>query len=198
MKIYTKTGDKGETGLIGGKRVSKTSSRIIAYGSVDELNSHIGFAISLLSLRDRDLFEDVINLLVQVQKDLFVIGCDLADPRSPSEYPSEPQNKIPRVGKDMISHLENTIDKFEEQLSPITYFILPGGSAEASSIHISRSVARRAEIAAVRLSGTETINQNIIVYLNRLSDLLFVCGRLINSFLGVDDIAWKNESKQRG
>jgi cob(I)alamin adenosyltransferase len=195
MKIYTKTGDKGETGLIGGKRISKTSSRIIAYGSVDELNSHIGFAISLLSLKDKDLFDDIISLFVQVQNDLFVIGSDLADPRAPSEDSSQPQNKTPRVKKDMILHLENTIDKFEGRLTPIANFILPGGSAESSSIHIGRSVARRAEIAAINLSSTETINQNIIVYLNRLSDLLFVCGRLVNSCLGVGDIAWKNQSK---
>ena len=87
MKIYTKTGDNGETGLIGGKRVSKTSSRIIAYGLVDELNSHIGLVISLLRLRDKDLFGDIVNLLVSVQNELFVIGCDLADPRNPSEGP---------------------------------------------------------------------------------------------------------------
>lgn len=195
MKIYTKTGDNGETGLIGGKRVSKTSSRIIAYGLVDELNSHIGFVISLLRLRDMDLFGDIVNLLVSVQNELFVIGCDLADPRNPSEGPSDSQKKTPRVKKNMILHLENTIDKFETRLNPITYFILPGGSTESSSIHISRSVARRAEIAAIALSRNEIINPNIIVYLNRLSDLLFVCARLVNHCLGVEDVAWKDQPK---
>lgn len=193
MKIYTKTGDNGETGLIGGKRVSKTSSRIIAYGLVDELNSHIGLVISLLSLRDKDLFGDIVNLLISVQNELFVIGCDLADPRSPAELPSNSHKKTPRVEKNMILHLENTIDKFETKLTPITYFILPGGSAESSSIHISRSVARRAEIAAITLSRNEIINPNIIVYLNRLSDLLFVCARLVNHCLGVEDVAWKDQ-----
>lgn len=193
MKIYTKTGDNGETGLIGGKRVSKTSSRIIAYGLVDELNSHIGLVISLLSLRDKDLFGDIVNLLISVQNELFVIGCDLADPRNPSERPSDSQKKTPRVEKNMILQLENTIDKFETKLTPITYFILPGGSAESSSIHISRSVARRAEIAAITLSRNEIINPNIIVYLNRLSDLLFVCARLVNHCLGVEDVAWKDQ-----
>lgn len=193
MKIYTKTGDNGETGLIDGKRVSKTSLRIIAYGLVDELNSHIGLVISLLSLRDKDLFGDIVNLLISVQNELFVIGCDLADPRSPAELPSNSHKKTPRVEKNMILHLENTIDKFETKLTPITYFILPGGSAESSSIHISRSVARRAEIAAITLSRNEIINPNIIVYLNRLSDLLFVCARLVNHCLGVEDVAWKDQ-----
>jgi cob(I)alamin adenosyltransferase len=194
MKIYTRTGDKGETGLIGGKRVSKDNSRIFAYGSVDELNSHIGLAISLLSLKDKVLFRDVINLLTRVQNDLFIIGSDLADPRSLSETQTQNQHKTPRVTKNMISHLEDTIDKFEMQLTPIAFFILPGGSIESSSLHISRSIARRAEIATIALSKSETINLNIIVYLNRLSDLLFVCGRLVNKGLGVEDLAWTNPS----
>jgi len=194
MKIYTRTGDKGETGLIGGKRVSKDNSRIFAYGSVDELNSHIGLAISLLSLKDKVLFRDIINLLTRVQNDLFIIGSDLADPRSLSETQTQNQHKTPRVTKNMISHLEVTIDKFEMQLTPIAFFILPGGSIESSSLNISRSIARRAEIATISLSKSETINLNIIVYLNRLSDLLFVCGRLVNKGLGVEDLAWTNAS----
>jgi cob(I)alamin adenosyltransferase len=194
MKIYTRTGDEGETGLIGGKRVSKDNSRIIAYGSVDELNSHIGLVISLLTLKDKFLFRDIINLLTRVQNDLFIIGSDLADPRSLSETQTQNQHKTPRVTKNMISHLEVTIDKFEMQLTPIAFFILPGGSIESSSLHISRSIARRAEIATIALSKSETINLNIIVYLNRLSDLLFVCGRLVNKGLEVEDLAWTNPS----
>ena len=194
MKIYTRTGDKGETGLIGGKRVSKDNSRIIAYGSVDELNSHIGLVISLLTLKDKVLFRDIINLLTRVQNDLFIIGSDLADPRSLQETQTQNQHITPRVTKNMISHLEVTIDKFEMQLTPIAFFILPGGSIESSSLHISRSIARRVEIATIALSKSETINLNIIVYLNRLSDLLFVCGRLVNKGLEVEDLAWTNPS----
>jgi cob(I)alamin adenosyltransferase len=194
MKIYTRTGDKGETGLIGGKRVSKGNSRIIAYGSVDELNSYIGLVLSLLSLKNKDLFGDITNLLIRVQSDLFIIGSDLADPRYPSENDIQDQHRTPRVEKNMISYLETTIDRFEMQLNPITFFILPGGSIESSSIHISRSIARRAEIATIVLSMNETINPYIIVYLNRLSDLLFVCGRLVNKRLGVKDVAWNNPS----
>lgn len=194
MKIYTGTGDKGETGLIGGKRIPKGDSRIIAYGSVDELNSHIGLVLSILSLKDKDLFEDIINFLIGVQNDLFVIGSDLADPKYPSENEIQDQRKTPRVEKNMISHLEGTIDRFEMQLDPINFFILPGGSIESSLLQISRSVTRRTETAIAILSKNEHINPHIIVYLNRLSDLLFVCGRLVNKRLGVKDIAWNARS----
>jgi len=194
MKIYTGTGDKGETGLIGGKRIPKGDSRIIAYGSVDELNSHIGLVLSILRLKDKDLFEDIINFLIGVQNDLFVIGSDLADPKYPSENEIQDQRKTPRVEKNMISHLEGTIDRFEMKLDPINFFILPGGSIESSLLQISRSVTRRTETAIAILSKNEHINPHIIVYLNRLSDLLFVCGRLVNKRLGVKDIAWNARS----
>jgi cob(I)alamin adenosyltransferase len=194
MKIYTGTGDKGETGLIGGKRIPKGDSRIIAYGSVDELNSHIGLVLSILRMKDKDLFEDIINFLIGVQNDLFVIGSDLADPKYPSENEIQDQRKTPRVEKNMISHLEGTIDRFEMQLDPINFFILPGGSIESSLLQISRSVTRRTETAIAILSKNEHINPHIIVYLNRLSDLLFVCGRLVNKRLGVKDIAWNARS----
>jgi cob(I)alamin adenosyltransferase len=194
MKIYTGTGDKGETGLIGGKRIPKGDSRIIAYGSVDELNSHIGLVLSILRLKDKDLFEDIINFLIGVQNDLFVIGSDLADPKYPSENEIQDQRKTPRVEKNMISRLEGTIDRFEMQLDPINFFILPGGSIESSLLQISRSVTRRTETAIAILSKNEHINPHIIVYLNRLSDLLFVCGRLVNKRLGVKDIAWNARS----
>lgn len=194
MKIYTGTGDKGETGLIGGKRIPKGDSRIIAYGSVDELNSHIGLVLSILRLKDKDLFEDIINFLIGLQNDLFVIGSDLADPKYLSENEIQDQRKTPRVEKNMISHLEGTIDRFEMQLDPINFFILPGGSIESSLLQISRSVTRRTETVIATLSKNEHINPHIIVYLNRLSDLLFVCGRLVNKRLGVKDIAWNARS----
>jgi cob(I)alamin adenosyltransferase len=194
MKIYTKTGDKGETGLIGGKRISKDNPRIIAYGSVDELSSHIGLVISLLHLKDKRLFSDIIDVLTHIQSDLFIVGSDLADPKYPPENKEEQPN-IPRVKENMISYIEFAIDKFEMQLNPITFFIMPGGSIESSSLHISRSTARRAEIAVTTLSKNEIINLAVLVYLNRLSDLLFVCARLVNKRLGVEDIAWKAPSQ---
>ncbi len=191
MKIYTKAGDKGETGLIGGKRISKCHPRITAYGSIDELNSNMGLVISLLNLKDRDLFSDLVRVFTQIQNELFVVGSDLADPK----YPTENNNKTPRVDEKMVSNIEQTIDRFEMQLRPISFFVMPGGSIESSSLHITRSIARRAEIAVTKLSKNETINPAILMYLNRLSDLLFVCARLINKRLEVEDIVWKPFSK---
>jgi cob(I)alamin adenosyltransferase len=188
VKIYTKTGDKGETGLIGGRRVAKSDLRIIAYGSIDELNSNIGLIISVLSKKNRDLFFDLIDLLIKVQNDLFIIGSDLADPTAILENEAH----TPRVAENMASYLEQIIDKFEVELSPIKFFILPGGSVESSVVHISRSVARRAETAVAALSKSQTINPAILIYLNRLSDLLFVVARLVNKRIGVDDIPWRS------
>jgi cob(I)alamin adenosyltransferase len=194
MKIYTKTGDKGETGLIGGKRISKGDPRIVAYGSVDELNSNIGIAISSLTVKDRHLFLDLINIMTCIQSELFIVGSDLADPR----YPAGNQNQYQttRTEENMASALEDAIDKFETELEPITFFILPGGSIEASLLHITRTIARRAEIAATLLSKDQIINPIVLVYLNRLSDFLFVAARLINKRLGIKDVAWRPSERQ--
>ena len=185
MKIYTKAGDKGETGLIGGKRVSKANLRIVAYGAVDELNSSIGMAVCALQSHQQ-IFTDLVDTLTKVQNDLFVVGSDLADP----DYLADKHN-TPRVTEDMASALEPIIDKFEEELPAITFFILPGGNAPASSLHICRSVARRAEAAVVALLQNEKTNPATIVYLNRLSDMLFVAARVANKRLGTADIAWR-------
>lgn len=185
MKIYTRTGDKGETGLIGGRRVLKSDPRIVAYGSVDELNSNIGTAVAFLS--KHAIFKDLAGVLLQIQNDLFVLGSDLAD----SDYP-ESQQKTPRVSEKMASALEPLIDKFEEELDPITFFIVPGGSIESSLLHQCRGVARRAETAVVALSRIEAINPAASMYLNRLSDLLFVAARLANKRLGAGDVAWRS------
>ena len=194
MKIYTKTGDKGETGLIGGKRISKGDPRIVAYGSVDELNSNIGIAISSLTVKDRHLFLDLINIMTRIQSELFIVGSDLADPR----YPAGNQNQYqtPRTEENMASALEDAIDKFETELEPITFFILPGGSIEASLLHITRTIARRAESAATLLLKDQIINPIVLVYLNRLSDFLFIAARLINKRLGIKDVAWRPSERQ--
>lgn len=194
MKIYTKTGDKGETGLIGGKRISKGDPRIVAYGSVDELNSNIGIAISSLTVKDRHLFLDLINIMTRIQSELFIVGSDLADPRSPTG--NQNQFQTPRTEENMASALEDAIDKFETELEPITFFILPGGSIEASLLHITRTIARRAEIAATLLSKDQIMNPIVLVYLNRLSDFLFVAARLINKRLGIQDVAWRPSERQ--
>jgi cob(I)alamin adenosyltransferase len=190
VKIYTRTGDKGETGLIGGKRISKSDPRIIAYGSIDELNSNIGLIVSVLNKKNRDMFLDLIDLLVKIQNDLFIIGSDLADPTPFLE--NKNKYNTPRSMENMASYLECIIDKFESELSPIKFFILPGGSVESSLIHISRSITRRAETTVTALSKSQTINPAILIYLNRLSDVLFVAARLVNKRLGVEDVPWRS------
>lgn len=190
MKIYTKTGDKGLTGLIDGKRIPKSDIRIIAYGSIDELNSYIGLSISLLSQHrtnnNNQSFSDIIITLNRIQNELFIIGSDLADPDL-----SKPTSL--RVQSPMITVLENDIDNYEKELSPITYFILPGGSVESSTLHIARSITRRAETNVSKLLLKDIINNLVLIYLNRLSDLLFVLGRTVNKRLQIRDIAWKSK-----
>lgn len=184
MKIYTKTGDKGETGLIGGRRVSKADLRIMAYGTVDEVNSSIGLAISTLQAKKQ--FSDLVDILTKVQNDLFILGSDLADP----DYPSSQYN-TPRTDEKMASALEPVIDMLELELEPITFFILPGGSIEASMLHLCRGIARRAETVVVALSKAESTNPAVVMYLNRLGDLLFVAARAANKRQGMPDVAWQ-------
>lgn len=188
MKIYTKTGDRGETGLIGGRRVGKDDPRIVAYGAVDELNSSIGMAVCML--QSAEAFGDMVDIFTKIQNDLFVVGSDLADP----DYPDS-KFGTPRTTEKMAAALEPDIDKLEAELPPITFFILPGGSTPGAMLHICRGVARRAETAAVALSRAEPINPAILVYLNRLADLLFVAARLANKRLGAPDVAWKKLDK---
>ena len=177
MKIYTKTGDDGNTGLQGDFRIAKSHPRIIAYGTVDEVNAAIGVVLT------NTLDEDVSQLLNQIQNDLFLLGSDLSN-----QNLNDLKN---RVTLEMIEKLEESIDTFESELPPITNFILPGGNVAASQIHQVRTIVRRAETLLVKLSDKDEINSNCIKYLNRLSDLMFVMGRLINKRNGVEDIIWK-------
>lgn len=178
VKIYTKTGDSGITSLFGGKRVDKDSVRIEAYGNVDELNSQIGVILSLKSSLE------VSKKLQRIQKELFVLGSNLATPENV-------KIKIPKISKSYITRLEKEIDVWEEGLPKLKNFILPGGSKIGSQIHIARSVARRTERSTVALASQEEINQNIQVYLNRLSDWLFVLARYVNKLEKVSEIEWK-------
>lgn len=178
LKIYTKTGDDGNTGVQGNLRISKSHPRIIAYGTVDEANAALGIVLT------NSLDEDIANLLTIVQNELFLIGADLSNPNL-----NDIKN---RVSLEMIQNLESTIDKFESELPPLTNFILPGGDIAASQLHYVRTVVRRAETHVVQLSEKNEINSNCIIYLNRLSDLLFVVSRLINKRKNRDDILWKN------
>ena len=177
MKIYTKTGDDGNTGLQGDFRISKSHPRIIAYGTVDEANAAIGVVLT------NTLDDDISQLLNQIQNDLFLLGSDLSN-----QNLNDLKN---RVTLEMIEKLEESIDTFESELPPITNFILPGGNIAASQLHQVRTIVRRAETLVVKLSDKDEINSNCIKYLNRLSDLMFVMGRLINKRNGVEDIIWK-------
>ncbi len=180
-RIYTKTGDTGETGLGNGTRVPKTHPRIAAYGGTDELNSVIGVALATAAIPD-----DVRGWLLQIQNDLFDLGADLCVPES-----NEPPEHVPlRVTDDQVANLEGWIDTANTRLSPLTSFILPGGSVASAHLHHARTVCRRAEISVLELGKSETVNPQVAIYLNRLSDLLFVLARVCNAN-GVDDVLWE-------
>ncbi len=183
MKIYTKGGDKGETGLFGGERVPKNSQRIEAYGTIDELNSFIGQAVTEVKS------EEVKELLISIQSQLFTAGSDLATPRSEKND----KYNIPRVPIEFYENAEIQIDKFEAELEPLKNFILPGGSKAAALLNICRTTCRRAERRVVALKSAEEIGDNIIIFLNRLSDLFFVLARYENMISGIPDTIWKNE-----
>ena len=178
MKIYTKTGDEGKTSLFDNSRVLKSDVRIMSYGAVDELNSSLGIALSL------ELIPEIENILIKIQNDLFIVGSDLANPNM--------SDKKIRTTPEMITFLEQKIDLLEPQLEPLTSFILPGGTLLASIIHMSRTISRRAETHVVELSKTQKINKEAVIYLNRLSDLMFVLARTINNRKNMPDIVWKS------
>lgn len=178
-RIYTKTGDAGETSLGNGQRISKTDARIVAYGAVDELNSSLGCVLAL------DLPDELRVMLTRIQNDLFDLGADLCVPESdePSPYPPL------RVTADQVAQLERWIDTANERLQPLKSFILPGGTVTAAQLHMSRTICRRTEIEVLRLSARDRINPQVVIYLNRLSDLLFVLARCANAN-GQDDFLW--------
>ena len=177
MKIYTKTGDTGTTALFGGKRVSKADLRVDAYGTVDELNSHIGL------LRDQRGHGQKKNLL-DIQDKLFTIGAILAT------VPGNTKVKVPRLSEDDVMALEKAIDKMEESLEPMKHFILPGGHPSVSFGHITRTVCRRAERIVISLHSIEPIDPLVIKYLNRLSDYLFVLCRFMSKKLRAPETPW--------
>jgi len=180
MKIYTRTGDAGDTGLFAGPRVTKDDPRIEAYGTVDELNAIIGQA------RATPLEEQVDETLGEIQNYLFVVGAELATP--------DPQaSQLQRVDAGAVEVMEERIDAFEKQLAPLNQFILPGGTPEAAHLHVARTVCRRAERRVVTLarSSDDEIAPTLIHYLNRLGDLLFVLARLVNAQANVADIPWE-------
>lgn len=176
MKIYTRTGDSGQTGLWGGQRVDKNSVRVAAYGDVDELNAILGV------VRAADIEPSLDSLLQRVQNELFVLGTDLATPGELS--------RIDRLSDNTIAQLEQDIDGFENELEPLRQFILPGGTFAAAQLHMARTVCRRAERSVVTLAQSEHVNPITLSYLNRLSDWFFVLARVVNAHAGIQDVPW--------
>jgi cob(I)alamin adenosyltransferase len=178
-KIYTRTGDEGETSLGDGSRLPKFHLRVTAYGSIDEANSVIGLAN--LQVENAEVFQ----LLRHIQNDLFDVGADLCQPERPGT------DKAPlRITEEQVTWLENKIDRFNAELEPLNSFVLPGGSPAAAHLHHARTVTRRAERDVVRLFADEPVNAAVLRYVNRLSDLLFVLARFLND-KGKEDVRWQ-------
>ena len=184
MKIYTKTGDKGETSLYGGTRVSKASARVESYGTIDELNSFIGFAKA--EIND----ERILNQLKKIQFDLFTVGSESATPTDKLMLANGKSRLSLMISEMEIEELEQWMDEFEASLEPLQYFILPGGGKGATSLHICRTVCRRAERSLVFLNGHEEVRPELIKYLNRLSDYLFVLARYVSKIQGEQEEYW--------
>jgi cob(I)alamin adenosyltransferase len=183
MKIYTKTGDKGDTGLFGGARVSKSSQRVSAYGDVDELNSVLGVVTAHTSDAESA------TRLQQIQSDLFVLGAELA--KNPDK---QVDLGMPLLADNDIERLERLIDTLDEALPALKTFILPGGTQSAAFLHLARTTCRRAERAVVLLASTEPVRAELVRYLNRLSDLLFTMARADNARAGTPDVPWVGRS----
>ncbi len=184
MKIYTKTGDKGETALYGGTRVSKASARVESYGTIDELNSFIGFAKT--EIKD----EKVLAQLKKIQFDLFTVGSESATPTDKLTLANGKSRLALMISDTEIEEIENWMDAFEEELQSLQYFILPGGGKAATSLHICRTVCRRAERTLVFLNETEEVRPELIKYLNRLSDYLFVLARYMSKINNESEEYW--------
>ena len=180
-RIYTKTGDDGTTGLVGGSRVKKYDPRLEAYGTVDELNAQLGL------LRSYDLPEDVVQLIIEIQNKLFNIGSRLA-----SDEKGDSFTKNLSITEENIVLLEKAIDAYEQKLPELTQFILPGGEIAVAQCHVARTVCRRAERRIIEFSELETVQTEIIKFINRLSDFLFVLARKLSASRGVEEFPWKH------
>ncbi len=183
MKIYTRTGDDGQTSLFAGGRTSKDSVRLHAYGTVDELNSVLGLALA------HGLSGEVAEMLNVIQNELFMVGADLATPLEAEA------NWITRVSEAQVTRLEREIDQMDERLPPLKNFILPGGTVGAATLHIGRTVCRRAERWVVALSDEEKINISVLRYVNRLSDWLFMAARYENTLKGKAEAIWQSPNR---
>jgi cob(I)alamin adenosyltransferase len=188
MKIYTRTGDRGETGLFGGKRIRKDSPRISAIGSIDELNSAIGLAIAQVST---NRLVPLVRELTKIQGDLFEIGAVLATPGRIRKREKKVHEKFTNHLAKRVGAFEKLIDHLTLKLLPMKSFILPGGSIQGASLHLARSISRRAERAVVAFAKKDQVADEIITYMNRLSDLLFTMARFVNRQRSVSETPWK-------
>lgn len=179
-KIYTRTGDGGETGLVDGSRLPKSAARMEAIGDVDEANSALGIALTLIS------DEDARAMLGRIQNELFDLGADIATPGEDFA----PSEMTLRIVPEQIARIEREIDAMNDRLTPLTSFILPGGDPGAAAVHLARTIVRRAERALVKAASEVAINPLALAYINRLSDHLFVLGRILNG-AGVNDVLWR-------
>jgi cob(I)alamin adenosyltransferase len=182
MKIYTRTGDAGETALFGGGRVRKDHARVTAFGEVDELNAVIGWALTELASGP------TAERLARVQHDLFTLGSALA---TPPARPGRRRPETPALPGARVAEMEAWMDEMDAQLPPLERFILPGGTRSAAALHVARTVCRRAERAVVALAASDAVEPDVVTYLNRLSDLLFVCARHENARAGQADVPWE-------
>lgn len=187
MKLYTKTGDDGSTGLFGSQRVQKDDPRIVAFGSVDELNACVGLAAAGCN-KDNEFETALIEMLGKLQSQLFTLGADLATVPG-----SKHEDKITRIGESDIALLESWIDEIDAGNEPMKNFVLPGGTEVAARLHLARTVCRRAERDVITLSRNQSVSEHVRIYLNRLSDLLFALARRANKEAGVADIPWTSK-----
>jgi cob(I)alamin adenosyltransferase len=186
-KIYTRTGDDGDTGLVDGSRVGKDSARVTAYGDVDELNAQLGKIQVLVEqqvLAKQSKLSELTKKITLIQNELFDIGGQLATPAGFNQYP------VFSVSDELITRLENWIDQATDSLPPLTSFVLPGGSLINAELHIARTVCRRAERAVIRLNRSEPVEPKTIIYLNRLSDLLFAWSRWVSAQQSIPEVLW--------
>ncbi|MBV2224023.1 MAG: cob(I)yrinic acid a,c-diamide adenosyltransferase [Cloacibacterium sp.] len=191
MKIYTKTGDKGETSLYGGTRVSKAAARVESYGTLDELNAFIGLAKAEIS------DEKVLNQLQKIQFDLFTVGSEAATPTDKLILANGKNRLDLMISEEEIMELERWMDNFDAELEPLQFFILPSGGKAAASVHVCRTVCRRAERAMVHLNETEEVRPELIKYLNRLSDYLFILARYISKISGKKEEYWNPSERAK-
>lgn len=197
-KIYTRTGDKGTTSLFGGQRVAKNSPRVEAYGTIDELNSVLGLAIAQIQNSIRQMADKIQNdnlklqnQLIEIQKDLFEIGAYLATPRDTTiDKGKKIRKELTGYLSQRVKKMEKTIDDLTLELAPMKTFILPGGGINGSFLHLARAISRRAERRVVALANQEEVEESLLIYLNRLSDLLFTMARFVNKKEDKEEIKW--------